>query len=243
MKKLSKAEQFYTKLLGDMLSSGIPFMIGGTYAFREYTGIVRPTKDLDILCPVEDYPRILQFLDKKGYKTALHEPSWIAKVYEEKHFTDIIYAEKNGLYRVDHSWLEHARQGEILGHMVKLVSPEDMLRSKAYIQFRERHDGADVIHLILKQGRTLNWRVVYEKMKGHWEVLLSHLLMFHFVYPSEKGIIPTWLMQELLEKAEDSLTEKTPAERITRGLLISSQYAVGIAKWGFKNISNVATIK
>ena len=34
-------------------------------------------------------------------------------------------------------------------------------------------------------------------MEPHWEVLLTHLLNFRFVYPTERDLVPRWLMEEL----------------------------------------------
>ena len=54
-----EAEDFYRESLGLLAESGIPFMLSGTYAVSAYTGIVRPTKDLDVFCKAGDYPSIL----------------------------------------------------------------------------------------------------------------------------------------------------------------------------------------
>lgn len=222
-----------------MLEHKLPFMIGGTYAFREYTGIERPTKDIDIVVAEEDYPHILKTLAENGYKTKLHEiaRNWLAKVYDEHgFFTDIMYGERNGLYKVDQSWFDHAREGEVLGRIVKLVPVEEMIRSKAYIQSRDRYDGADVIHLMLTQGKTLNWRFLIQKMDPHWEILMAHILNFLFVYPSERKFIPRWVMNYLMDKIRERLSHPPTKDRITRGLLLSPEYEVGVAKWGFQPI-------
>ena len=44
----------------ELSSLGLPFLLAGTYAVSAYTGITRPTKDLDIFCKAGDYPRILR---------------------------------------------------------------------------------------------------------------------------------------------------------------------------------------
>ncbi len=44
------AEAFYAESLRLLTESGIPFLLSGTYAVCAYTGIVRPTKDLDVFC-------------------------------------------------------------------------------------------------------------------------------------------------------------------------------------------------
>src|SRR5689334_24756187 len=43
-----EAEAFYSEVLQLMAKSGIPFLVSGTYALASYTGIDRPTKDVDV---------------------------------------------------------------------------------------------------------------------------------------------------------------------------------------------------
>ncbi|HEY9650516.1 MAG TPA: hypothetical protein V6C95_07625, partial [Coleofasciculaceae cyanobacterium] len=49
---------FYCHVLKTLQASEIPFLVGGTYAFERYTGIVRHTKDLDIFVRPRDCDRI-----------------------------------------------------------------------------------------------------------------------------------------------------------------------------------------
>lgn len=137
----------------------LPFMIGGTFAFMEYTGIERDTGDIDIKIPYEDHPHILKILSESGYKTELAEIelNWLAKVtHPEGYYTDIIYAERNGLYKVERSWFKNANDATVLGHKVKLEPLEEMIRSKSYVRNRHRDDTGDVVHLILRQGKTID---------------------------------------------------------------------------------------
>lgn len=241
-KKAKQAEEFYDKLLKTLIDKNLPFMIGGTYAFNQYTGLDRATGDIDLMCPQEDFPTILKELTKSGYQTELAEIelNWLAKVKDnEGYYTDIIFAERNGLNKIDRSVLENAREGKVLGHTVKLQPVEDMIRSKTYIHNRHRDDTGDVIHLILKQGRTLNWEYLLQKMEPHWELLMAHLLHFIFIYPSERRIIPKWVIKKLMKHLEDEFAEDPPKEKVTRGLLLSNDYQVGVAKWGFSPITEL----
>lgn len=235
-----KAESFYDNLLKFLLENKLPFMVGGTYAFNTYTGIERPTKDIDLFTTQEDYPRILKKLSDAGYKTKLYEIArdWLAKVYDEKNgiFIDIMYGERNGLYKVDKTWLDHAQKGIVLGYDVKLVPVEELIRSKSYIQNRDRHDGPDVVHLILRQGKQLNWQLLLDKMDPHWELLTAHILNFLFVYPSERKVIPEWVIKKLMEKVKERISHEPTSDKITRGLLLSNDYEVGVSHWGFSPI-------
>lgn len=241
-KKKEQAEKFYDKLLTTLIRRKLPFMVGGTFAFMEYTGIERDTGDIDIKIPFESYPDILKSLSEAGYKTELAEIelNWLAKVTDpEGFYTDLIYAERNGLYKVETSWLDRAGEGTVLGHKVKLEPVDEMIRSKAYVQNRHRHDGIDVIHLILRQGKNVNWDHLLEKMDEHWELLLGHIVTFLFVYPSERQVIPTKVIKRLVSKLEDRISHPPTKEKITRGLLLSNDYQVGPAQWGFTPITDL----
>ncbi len=214
-------------------------MVAGTYAFTAYTGIERPTKDFDIMTAHEDYPALLKAATEAGYRTELLDPNWIAKIYQDREsepFVDIVFSERNGLHRVSSSWFPHTRTGKVLEREVALMPVEEMIRSKAYIQFKDKYDGADVIHLILLYGKSLDWQFLLTSMNPHWQLLFAHILNFCFVYPSERDAIPQWVINELVSRTQREFSTAPPEEKISRGLLISSQYSVGIEKWGFKPV-------
>jgi hypothetical protein len=241
-KKKEQAEKFYDKLLTTLIRKRLPFMIGGTFAFSEYTGIERETGDIDIKIPYEDHPMILKALTDEGYKTELADikMNWLAKVTDvEGFYTDIIYAEGNGLYQVERSWFDRAPEGSVLGHKVKLEPVEEMIRSKAYVRNRHRDDTGDVVHLILRQGKNIDWHILLEKMAPHWELLLSALLLFLFIYPSERKLIPNWVIERLVGKLEDRISHEPTKSKITRGLLLSSDYQVGVSNWGFTPVTEL----
>ena len=72
-----KAELYRTAL--EMLNrSGVPYMVGGTYAFQYYAGISRSTKDFDIFLRARDLNRILDALQRAGFKTEVAFSHWLA---------------------------------------------------------------------------------------------------------------------------------------------------------------------
>src|SRR5690349_19516483 len=114
------AEDFYRNVLTVLTKTKIPFMVGGTFAFRKYTGIKRKTKDLDIFVKAGDYTKLLMVLKDAGYKTIIHDSRWIAKAFFGKHYLDLIFATPSGIWSVDDSWFENAPISSVLGHKVKL---------------------------------------------------------------------------------------------------------------------------
>src|SRR5215210_3540573 len=49
----STTRDFYCSALTTLLRAGVPFLVGGAYAFQRYTGIERHTKDLDVFKDVQ----------------------------------------------------------------------------------------------------------------------------------------------------------------------------------------------
>ncbi len=63
------------------------------------------------------------------------------------------------------------------------------------MQNRERFDGADVNHLMLKQGKSMDWKKILYRLDQHWHLLLAEIILFQFVYPADyHDIIPKWLI-------------------------------------------------
>jgi hypothetical protein len=239
--KKDGARAFYHESLDLLTASGVPFMLGGGFAQFFYTGIKRETKDLDIFCKASDYPKIMLYFSDHGYKTELTDVRWLAKIFKDDHFIDIIFDTVNNICRVDDTWIENAPESEFEGKKVKFLPVVELLWCKIYVQNRERFDGADVNHILLKQGKDLDWKRLLSRMDQHWHLLLAHLLVFQFVYPSEyHDIIPRWLFDELISRAHDQYKLPPPVERVCRGPIIDqTQYMVDIKEWDYK----VTTIK
>lgn len=236
-----EAHAFYKEALQLLHESGANFMLGGAFAMFHYTGIYRDTKDLDIFCKASEYPKILKFFADKGFKTELTDVRWLAKVFKGEYFIDIIFDTVNNICRVDDSWLAHAPEDEFVGEKVKLLPAEELIFCKIYVQNRERFDGADVNHIILKTGKQLDWKRLLFRMDPHWHLLLSQLINFQFVYPADyHEIIPKWLFQELMARAYEQYDLPSAVERVCRGPIIDqTQYQVDIKDWNYK----VTTIK
>lgn len=228
--------EFYREALELLTQSGARFLLGGAFAMFHYTGIYRNTKDLDIFCKATEYPKILIFFAKKGYRTELTDVRWLAKVFKGEFYIDIIFDSVNNICKVDDSWYEYATHGEFEGVNLQLLSPEEMIWCKVYVQNRERFDGADVNHIILKYGKQINWERLLLRLDQHWQILLSQILMFQFVYPSDySDIIPKWLFDELISRAKQQYDMPFSVEKVCRGPIIDqTQYSVDIKEWNYK---------
>ena len=231
----AKAELYRAAL--EMLNrSGVPYMVGGTYAFQYYAGISRTTKDFDIFVRPRDVTRILEALMRAGFKTEIAFSHWLAKAHHGDKFIDVIYSSGNGVAEVDDEWFAHAVDEEVLGAPVKLCPPEEMIWSKAMIMERERYDGADVAHLLRHCSGLLNWERLVRRFGNNWRVLLSHLVLFGFIYPGERALIPSALMKDLVNRLLAELEVPTRNSKVCQGTLLSrAQYLVDVDEWGYED--------
>jgi hypothetical protein len=226
----------YQRMMRELLKAGAPFLVGGAYALARYTGIERHTKDLDIFVRPEAAPGVLALLGRAGCNTELTFPHWLGKAYCGDDFVDIIFSSGNGVTDVDDEWFEHAIDENVLGLRVQLCPPEEMLWSKAFVMERERFDGADINHLLLHMADALDWPRLLTRFGENWQVLLAHLTLFRFAYPSDAHRVPDWVMEDLFERSRTTQSSDAVGEKLCRGTLLSrEQYLIDIEKWGFRD--------
>ena len=223
------APEFFVDVLSTLDAAHLEYLIGGTFAFALYARIERETKDLDVFVRPEDCRRALAVLDAAGYRTELPFPHWLGKVHGNGHVMDIIFSSGNGVARVDDLWFEHATDARIFGLGVKLCPPEEILWSKAFLQERERFDGADVLHLLRELGPALDWDRLLARFGDRWRVLFAHLVLFGYVYPDRRGQIPAWVMAGLTARLAADRDE--PGDALCHGTFLSrEQYLVDLER-------------
>src|SRR5213080_5111266 len=226
---------FHCRSVAVLRAAEIPFLIGGAYVVEVYAGVSRSTKDFDLYIRPNHVKAALNALAGAGYETELTFPHWLAKALYGGDKLDLIFRAGNGLCEVDDSWFERARDGELLGLPVKLCAPEEMIWMKAYIMERERFDGADIAHILRSCAEKLDWPHLLRRFGPDWRVLLSHLVLFGYIYPSERGRVPVAVMDALISRLrnENSLSG---SERLCRGTLLSrEQYLWDVEERGFRD--------
>jgi hypothetical protein len=223
---------FYADALGVLDASGIPFLVGGTFAYARYTAIDRDTKDLDVFVRPDDVAPTLAAFEAAGYRSELPFPHWLAKVSRDDHVMDVVFSSGNSVTRVDDEWFAHAAESEVLGRRLRLCPPEEMIWSKAFVQERERFDGADVLHLLRETSRGLDWERLLSRFGDHWAVLLAHVVMFRFVYPDQRDSIPSAVVDALVGRFASQRQEA--ARRVCYGTLLSrEQYLFDVQRLGY----------
>lgn len=228
---------FYKESLLELRKLNLPFMLGGTFAVRAYTGIERDTKDMDIFVMAGDYPKILNHFKDLGYRTEIEDERWLAKIFKDKSFIDLIFNSTNGITPVSDKWIQESATTEVYGVEVSVLPPTELIWAKAFVADRYKFDGADIAHVILKQAGKIHWERLLSYFEQYWEVLLWHILNFRFIYPSERELIPASLLKELIERLNEQMKLPTVRKKVCRGRLFSrGDYQIDIDKWGFADL-------
>jgi hypothetical protein len=228
------AEAVYRRVLEVLREHDVDFLVGGAYAFTRYTAIERSTKDFDVFVRYTDRHRALDALFAGGFETELTFPHWLGKAFWGDDFCDVIFGSGNGVAPVDDEWFENAPPAEVLGVSCQICPAEEVLWSKAFVMERERYDGADVIHLLRSRAATLDWPRLVRRFGDKWRVLLANLVLFGFVYPTERTRIPQPVMTELLDRLSRELSSDATGARLCNGSVISrQQYLIDVNDWGY----------
>jgi hypothetical protein len=227
---------FYRQAMEVLRRGEVPFLVGGTFAFVHQTGIDRSTKDLDIFVRPADVHRLLEVCAGAGYEAELVFSHWLAKVRSGDSFIDVIFSSGNGIAVVDDGWFEHATEQNVLGLNVLVAPAEETVWSKSFVMERERYDGADVAHIVLNWGDRLDWRRLLERFGPHWRILLAHLILFGFIFPSARSRVPAWVMHELLDRLAPELDAPDAEDPVCYGTLLSwSQYLGDVLTGSFRD--------
>ncbi|HYC59856.1 MAG TPA: hypothetical protein VEK79_09845 [Thermoanaerobaculia bacterium] len=229
--------RFYREALAILTEAGVPHLVGGAYAYARYTGIERHTKDFDIFIRREDFERAAKGFEDAGYRSELTFPHWLGKAYGEgEDFVDLIFSAGNGVAAVDDRWFEHAVKDKVFGVDTLLIPAEEMIWSKGLIMERERFDGADVAHVIRAVGDKLDWDRLLERYGPYWRALYAHIVLFGFVYPSERSKVPAKVIEELTERVRQETKAGDADEKVCYGTVISrQQYLTDVGEWGYED--------
>jgi hypothetical protein len=180
-----------------LAAADVPFLVAGAFATNFHTGFWRNTKDLDIFCRPEDAEEILQVLAGAGFETHIEEKHWLGKAKKKGEIVDVIWGGGNWATFVDDHWFELASPGTVLDIPVLIAPAEDIILSKAWVAGRERYDGTDIAHLIHACGTKFDWDGLVKRFGDHWLLLLQYLVLFRFVYPEDRDIVPAELIHDL----------------------------------------------
>lgn len=213
----------FAETLRALQEAGVEYLIGGAFALARFTGIDRSTKDLDVFVREADCARTLEVLTSIGCRTEWTFRHWLAKATRDDALIDVIYSSGNGIATVDDEWFAHAPEASVCGIVSKLSPPEELIWSKSFVLERERFDGADVLHVLRNMGPDLDWPRLIARFGDHWRVLLSHVVLYAFVFPSERHQIPAWVADELTQRLASGWNDDLRNGKTCFGTLLSRE--------------------
>ena len=224
----------YRRALEALNAAGVPCVVAGAYAIYEHTGIYRKTKDLDLFFEPTAVVPAARALQSAGFITRLEDPHWLAKATSGDYFVDLIFGMGNGMALIDEGWIRHSRSGILAATPVRIAPAEELIWHRLFISERHRHDMADVLHLILCMGDTLDWGRLVARVGENWHLLLAQLVLFSYVYPGYRSNVPAWVYEQLIDRARTDLHRDAEDLDLTRGPLISRfSFTIDVREWGF----------
>jgi hypothetical protein len=231
-----EAQECYRDAVHALQEAGIRYAVGGAFAIHKHTGIWRATKDLDLLLVASDVPRALRQLEQRGFATYIEDPVWLAKARRGRYFVDLITGMGNAALIVDESWIDRSVDAEVLGIAYRVLAPEEMIASKVFVAFRERFDGADIMHLIRACGKQLDWDRLLHLVDEHWLLLYWALVLFAYVYPARTDLVPKRVWSGLAQRLAEQV-EHPEKDAPFRGTLIDPKmFAIDANEWGERDL-------
>jgi hypothetical protein len=227
--------ELFREVLQILNEQNLPYAVAGAFALQHHTAIWRTTKDLDLFLPAEQVPAAITHLERVGLTCDVLDPAWLAKARRGNYFVDLITGMSNGIIRVDRSWIERSSPTTVFDVKTCVLAAEELLASKLFVQFRERYDGADMVHVIYATRGNLDWPRILSLVGEHYELLLSILVLFHYIYPACGSYVPDEVWNTLLGKLQGSLARPEPTTSFRGTLLDEKMFAVDVNEWGLPN--------
>ncbi|HEY3707010.1 MAG TPA: nucleotidyl transferase AbiEii/AbiGii toxin family protein [Terracidiphilus sp.] len=237
-----EAEETYQDALEALLANHpedgppVPFVVGGAFAIHRHTGIWRTTKDIDFFLAPSDIPAAFERLAAAGFETAVEDPVWLAKARRGEQFVDLITGVGNASLVIDRSWIDRGLAEIVLGVPCRVLGPEECIASKCFVAFRERFDGADVVHLVKACGPRLDWHRLLYLMGEHWILLYWSLLLYAYVYPAHTDAVPETVWRELLQRFTEQLRHPDKEAPFRGSLVDPRMFAIDVDEWGERNL-------
>lgn len=238
----AEAEECYRDALEALLANNpedgppVPFVVGGAFAIHRHTGIWRSTKDIDFFLEPAMVPLAFERLERAGFETGVEDPVWLAKAWRGEEFVDLITGVGNASLVIDSSWINRGAPEIVLGIPCRVLGAEECLASKTFVAFRERFDGADVVHLIRSCGRRLDWARVLELMGQHWILLYWSLILYAYVYPAHTDIVPEAVWSDLTRRFTEAARHPDKNAPFRGSLVDPRMFAIDVEEWGERNI-------
>lgn len=212
--------EIFTSALQRLNAGGIPYVVAGAFCVHFYTGIWRFTKDMDVFAEPQSVPQALAALSGAGFRTWIEAEHWLGKAIKQDCMVDVIFGSGNWVSPIDSIWFQRSLPAVLLDQPIRMAPVEEMIWAKSYIAGRERYDAADICHLIMATEGKFDWQHLLWRFGDHWQLLLTYLNLYAFVYPSHHGDIPDWVLDELIGRLKRERSQPPPKKKVCRGTLL-----------------------
>src|SRR6266545_2323127 len=86
------------------------------------------------------------------------------------------------------------------------------------------------------ERHTKDFDVFIRREGRYWRALFAHVLLFGFIYPSDRSKVPSWVMAEMSERLAEETKRGDLPEKICYGTIVSrQQYLVDVKEWGYRD--------
>ena len=188
-------------VLKGMREKGVPFALGGGFAFSAHTHRLRNTKDIDLFVTPKDKDRAIEVVTENGfedyYRQVPYDRGWIYRGWRDGLLVDVIWQMANYKAQVDESWVNHGAEIDLLGVPVRLIPPEELIWAKLYIVQRHRCDWPDLVNVLAVHGPKLDWSRLLERVAEDRLLLAALLSLFCWACPRQARKIPKWVYERL----------------------------------------------
>jgi hypothetical protein len=151
-------------------------------------------------------------------------------------YVDLITGIGNASAVVDETWIERSVPEVVLGISCRVLGAEELIASKIFVAYRERFDGADLVHLFRCRGNSLDWPRLLQLAGSHWELLFWSLVLFAYVYPAKTGIVPDQVWEELIGWFTARIQHPNKHAPFRGSLLDPRMFAIDVKEWGERDL-------
>jgi hypothetical protein len=212
----------YRRAIACLHESGIPFMLGGGFAFAAFTGRWRNTKDIDFYIHPDDRARLIPQLASLGfadyYPQLAYDRKWIHRTIRSGAIVDIIWSMANQRAQVDALWFQRARKVTLRGEKLLVIPPEEFLWCKLYILQRDHCDWTDILNLLYALGPSLDWEHLLWRLEDDLPLLRALLHLYAWACPRAVLKLPAHLWSRLGMVPPRPAAARDPTRQRTRWL-------------------------